>query len=243
MKSLSVLEKESLEILKQLEHLCETVELIKPEEVSKEKSLSVKYNNIDFSILKRRKNIHAIEKYLRKNDVPFYLSDDFEFDDHLVLESSNDPAATYMEIGEVLGENVLEIKAKINSLIRKLDSEEEQKIVQNITYSLNIWKFIFNNEGVVLLEGKQRDVASCLVSNDAWESRVRIGDIYDYIKPLPESYNELRKNKKEWKTFCDVIREAANEINKKTKQYISEEKLIDYKNNEYWLERKIGKDG
>ena len=238
MEHLSLLEKEVLEILKQLEYLCESIELNNPEKIAKEKSLSIKYKDLNLGILNKRMNIHNVEKYLQSNEVPFNLTENFEFDDLSVLESSNDPIAVHAQIAEIYGENIEEIKLKIKGLIDKLSSKELEKHTINITYNKGLGKLTFNNKNEVILEGQQRDVTSCLTEKNAWKEDIGIGDLHDYIKKENLEYDKFSPTEKKQRN--DSVRSSSNEINKKTSEFLEKNKvLIKYKDNRFWLEYEI----
>lgn len=156
MEKLTILEQESLEILKQLQFYCDSAlmrdikvkqEIIKKpfdsynddiksynlSKLKERKFLGIPYVAIDFTTLKKHMDIHDVEKYLQNNDVNFHVTLDFIFDDPTRLEASSDPLAIYEEVGIINGESVQEIKNKIEKLIYKLDSKKSnmRKEVKN----------------------------------------------------------------------------------------------------------------
>jgi len=260
MANLTILEQESLGILKQLEYCCDSAKLRNSEvkqEVMKHsedfyeddiialnlallkqnKFLIIPYSEIDFSVLKKHMDIHNVEKYLQENGVRFHLSLDFIFDDPTILEVSEDPYAIYSELGIINGESIEEIKTKIQILIDKLENKENGQRGISITYNINIGKFIFNGKDVCNVSGNQKSVSDCLV--EAGENKNVSWDILN--EKITGFVGEVLNNH-EMALAKKTVHSAVTEINKKTEKYLEPEKLlIDFKESEYWLQYPIHK--
>ena len=138
---------------------------------------------------------------------------------------------TAMEIG-------INSKLEALSFLRKSLNFETQKEI-HIAYNISIGKFIFNNKNFILLEGKQKDVADCLVKQGE-NIKVSWDEIYDTFKDL------LTQKDDSDGLGIDIckrsVRTAVKEINRHTIKYLlPNRQLIDAKNNEYWLQYQVDK--
>lgn len=244
MENLTLLEKEALEILKQLERCCERVELHNPKYAEEEKNLDIMFNDLDFSVLKRSENIHDVEKYLQKYGVDFHITFDFEDDIPLTHIDREHPTEDFVELGVVKGKNILATQSRIKELIKELTSKGSIKRVEILTkpelkiqYKTKLGQFIFNDT-VVELTGKQKDVADFLVGHEK-ETPVSWDEIYDQFKDSVTDQDipndaELDKRKRS-------VRTAVTEINNHAKIYLENKELISAKNNEYWIQYEVDK--
>lgn len=240
MERLSLLEKESLAILKQLEYFCELTESVKPEIVLKERCLNIKYFDIDFSVLKKRKNITAIETYLQKNGVPFYITSNFEFDNQKVFLKSYDQAVINTVIAEISGENLTEIKTKIRKLISELESStiKDSKKVFKISFHIKNGTLQINEKNIDFEIGTiERTLLELLVQNDSeisWDTIMTEHDGIDYI--MGDVSTEQVENSK--KRCSDTKRRLNTKISKET---IFNKDLVKQRKNHYSLTEKVTK--
>ncbi len=129
MEKLSILEQESLEILKQLERCCEGIGLHNPEKIIEDKFLYIAFSDIDFNVLKKTENIYDVAKYLQKNGVNFFIQGN-----DLIDRFPGMPINKYLpfnnntQLGIVKGENIQVIETSIRVLINRLSSESVQRV-------------------------------------------------------------------------------------------------------------------
>ena len=128
MENLSILERESLEILKQLERCCQIANLNNPEKIKEEKFLFISFNDIDFTVLKKGEHIHDVEKYLKGNGVNFYITFDLENEIPDMYLDKEHPTNDFIQFGIVKGENIQIIETSIKVLINKLNPESVQRV-------------------------------------------------------------------------------------------------------------------
>ncbi|MEI6280945.1 MAG: hypothetical protein WCP17_03040 [bacterium] len=216
MDDLTILEQESFKILKQLEYCCDSAklrnlevrqEIIKHKQnhyeddvgalnlalLKQKKFLVIPYSEIDFSVLKKHKDIHDVANFLQENGVPFHLSLDFIFDDPTRLEVSENPDDIYSELGIINGESIEEIKTSIQKLIKKLSPvkiTEKQKMTQPI--SINIGEI----NQLELLEDKEERKKITVYINiqygnpKSYNRRKSWGKMYELAKEQETSYNK-----------------------------------------------------
>lgn len=261
MEKLTLLEQESLKILKQLQYYCDSAELrdIEVKKETHEESpdlyngdirllnlsrlkernfLSISDTVVDFSILNKPINLTDVEKYLQKNGVDFHLAVDFINDDPTISRTSDSLYDDYVEIAIINGGSTREINTKITELINKLESVEARPKNICITYNMNIGCFTINKKDKVVVEGKQKDVSDYLV-NVGKNIKASWDEIYETFK---DYVDEDSVNKAMTEAHKRSIRTAVNEINKHTEKYLEPDKdLIDYKDNEYWLQYEVDK--
>jgi len=127
MSNLTLLEEESLGILRQLEYCCDRAEQQNSKEVEEKKYLEISYVDIDFSVLKKPIDICEVEGYLRENGLDFRLTLDFINDDPTILEVSNNPLDIYTQLGIINGNNIEDIKKKIKISINRVLLIESKK--------------------------------------------------------------------------------------------------------------------
>ena len=235
MENLSILEQDVLKVLKQLEYGCEKAKLHNPAKVIKDKFVEVAFNDIDFSILKKTEDIYAIEKYLQNNGIAFKITGG-----KIINKFPGAPISKYLpfntddQLGIVEGGNVDEITEKICRLIEKLQRAQPKLRIQ---YNVNLGQFIFNDDGVVELEGKQKDTADCLVGKD---TKVSWDEIYETFNDSVTDQDEARGV--ELDSRKRAVRTAVTGINARTAPYIqSNKELIGAKGNEYWLQYVVDK--
>ncbi|MBU1557872.1 hypothetical protein KKC45_02830 [Patescibacteria group bacterium] len=140
MENLTILEKEVLEILKQLEYCCEAFILYNKN--SKDKFIPVMFADINLKVLQKGEHIHDVEKYLQNNGVNFSITFDLENDVLDMYFDKEHPDERFIEFGEIKGKSLSDIKKSIQLLYFKLD----------INKSKNIWldeKGINSDYGVI----------------------------------------------------------------------------------------------
>lgn len=117
--------------------------------------------------------------------------------------------------------------------------ETVRKPKLKIEYTLNLGQLVFNGKSTVEISGIQKDVMDCLIEAEG-NGKVSWDAIYEEIQGT--TYIEL--NKHETILAKKSINGAVSEINKKTERYLEEGKLlIEFKDNEYWLQYEIDIDG
>lgn len=126
MKNLNLLEQEALEILKQLEFGCAQFELGGGgKENGSAKGVEIPVNNIELiPLLQKPGGLDAVERFLQSNGLNFSTNLDiikrpFKFPDGTITEKT--------VFGIIKGENIQNIKTKIEELINELAPELEEK--------------------------------------------------------------------------------------------------------------------
>lgn len=239
MENLTLLEQEALEILKQLEYRCESIELHNPEYVKEKKFLEITFGDLNFSVLKKGENIYDVEKYLQKNGLDFSITFDLinEFPDMYIDDKH--PIGDFIQLGIIKGENIQSIKTKIKELINKLNNKKPAQSYITILYNKNIGQFLFNEKDTLIITGKQKDVVDCLTEAD---ENIKVS--WDEIHDKMIGRNDEQLNDHEMVLVKKSINGAVSEINKKTEKYLEPEKLlIGYKESEYWFQYKVNKNG
>lgn len=126
MADLSLLEREVLEILKQLQFCCDRFELHnKAEKEGSGIEVEILADDIKTnSIFEEREHIVTVAKHLESKGLDFTLTEDFL--DNLVsgLSTSVYKGGDYATIGIIKGKNIRDIKTKIEELINELSPKE-----------------------------------------------------------------------------------------------------------------------
>lgn len=228
MRNLTLLEQEALEILKQLERCCESIELHNPEYVKKEKKLAIMFSDLDFSVLKKGENIRDVEKYLQKYEVDFHITFDLENDLPITHIDREHPTEDFIELGMIKGENIQGIKTKIKDLIHKLSTEgpapeigvfvKNKKRVTLPKFRREEWSKIsikFLDDRNFLLSDP-RDTKPCSPESigclderdqrpdDAWEFLKRVANGNGTTDPIDKK--EREKQKKHKQKITDILR-------------------------------------
>ncbi len=125
---------------------------------------------------------------------------------------------------------------KLNNKGEKGGNISEEKL--HISYNTNLGQLILNEDGLVELEGKQKDVAECLVKHGK-DVKVSWDEIYEQFKDSVE--DEDIPNRVETDKRKRSVRTAITEINNHTKEYLGNKELIGAKDNEYWLQHEVDK--
>jgi len=109
----------------------------------------------------------------------------------------------------------------------------------NISYNINIGRFVFNGKEIVNVMGKQKNVSDCLV-----EAGENIKVSWDAInEKITGNINEIF-NDYEKLSIKKMVHGAVTQINKKTEKYLKLEKpLIYFNENEYCFQYPIDKNG
>lgn len=238
MENLTLLEQEALEILKQLEYRCESIELHNPEYVKEKKILEITFGDLNLSVLKKGENIYDIAKYLQKNGLDFSITFDLinKFPDMYIDDKH--PTDDFIQLGIIKGENIQVIKTRIRGLIDNLSHKKPIKPELKIKHNINLGQLIFNDD-VVPFEGKQKDTLSCLVSKGK-DVLVSWDEIYELFNDLVTDRDI--PNSVEIDSHKRSVRTAITEINSKTNKYFQpNNELIGAKNNEYWLQYEVDK--
>ena len=150
MEKLSTFQHETLEILKQLEYCCDRFEIYNPGEELEDKYLWISFDDIDFTVLKNGKHIHDIEQYLQKNGVDFHITFDLENEFPDMYIDPEHPNYDFVQLGQINGESIQDIKTRIKKIIFELSPEEKTNEVEDILIKnrekkkdKNIFKFDF----------------------------------------------------------------------------------------------------
>jgi hypothetical protein len=241
MESLSIFEEKVLAIIRQLEHCCEVAEQQNPEEIKENKILKIGFDDIDLSVIKETKEMYAIEKYLQKNGVDFHLEGKNIIDRFMLTSRNKLYLPPFLgrstQIATIGGENIQDIKMEIRELIKKLSSGNLPE--KSIGYNTNLGQFIFDGKDTVEFEGKQKDVTDCLM-----EAGREVKVSWDAINEKMEGVDSLDLNKHEIILTKKSVHGAVIEINEKTERYLEKNKpLIGFKDNEYWLQYEVKRDG
>lgn len=141
MKNLTILEKESLEILRQLERCCQ---VSNPEYVKKEKCVYVMYTDLKLEGLENPQRTQEVVSYLQQNGVDFVITFDLINDIPEMYIDNEHPSYEYIVLGRINGENIEKIKLSVQSLIQKLSTDKKKK--QKIWLDKN---GINSNSGVI----------------------------------------------------------------------------------------------
>lgn len=181
-KNLTLLENDTLRILKGLEYSCDKAKLLNPES----KIVKITFGDINFSFT--RKEIVKLEPvfgYLTKNGLNFSVSFDFENEEPAQYLYYN-WAKSENEIifGEIKGESINDIEVKIKGLIKKL---EKKKNLRKETKKEQLFWITKNEKGEYLYDGSLVDIKS---------NKARYIIIFDVVYSLkPEggdiSYKEI----------------------------------------------------
>ena len=242
MENLTLLESEALEALKQLERCCDSADLHFPKEVKKNKFLEVTFGDMDFSFIKKPENLFDVEKFLQKNGLDFHITFDITNDAPETYTDDNHPSVDSVTFGKINGKDTKTIKKTIRRIISKLSYKKSKSIEKEITisYNIKIGRFIFNSKDTVEVAGKQKDVSDYLFEAGK-DKKVSWDEINEKINDIS---NENPQDQKAITLIKKSINGAVTEINKKTEKYLEPQKqLIDFKDNEYWFQYKIGRDG
>jgi hypothetical protein len=237
MDNLTLIDKTYLQALEELEY---HLHLNKNKEGQ---SYEIPFRCFSSLPIKDSKDLYGIAEYLQENEIDLKITFDLVNDhpDQFVDElhqNSEDVTLAVLKTGDI-NETLNKIK---NLIVNIKGDKEESKNPLKIFFYTDLGKLVFNDNDIIFLEGKQKDLANCLV-NEGKHVRVGLGDIYDYMKITNEDFQTFKKGSQQFKAYSDVVRQSANEINRKAERYITlKGKLIDYKNNEYWLECQIDKD-
>ncbi len=230
---LSIIEEITLSTLRGLEYLVH----IKIPVGEKKNKISISAGDLRHFNLKEVTDLYTVALYLKDKGLDFNVTFDLKNDvpRELHFQGSDD----WEEVAFLEGGSIEILDTQIKELISELINKEDIKNIINITYNINIGKFTFNAKNSVVLEGKQKDISDCLV--DAGINKKISWDIInDKMADLSEdllSNSDLLKIKRS-------INGSVVEINKKTEKYLEHEKmLIDYKDNEYWLQYEVKIDG
>ena len=244
METLSLLEREALEILKQLQYRCDQFELFnKKKEGESGVQVEILADEIKIPPLFKEKDrlltLYTIAKYLEGKGLNFTLTPKY---------INNNPSSQVYEggdydvIGIIKGESIQDIKAKIEELIADLQSKEaiQRKKSTNIMYKEGTGQLAVNGEDSDAFSGKQKDIIDCLVDAGK-DKRVSWQEIHDKFQDSVTDQDsptkgELSKRKRS-------IRNAVKAINDRAKILIlsSKKDLIAAKENEYWLQYEVGK--
>lgn len=247
MGNLTLLEQATLEILKQLEYRCDIATPIHlRNRVLKNNTLNINVDDIDLSSLKMSEDIIAVENYLWTKGLEFHMP--LTEIDYINLESQLDLEAGRTTIREIppatiKGESIEAIKTKIRELIDELDSKNtaQKKKKINIAYHDLIGQFVFNGENTVEVNGKQKDISDYLVMAGK-NKKISWDEIYEKMLDTTKAIDGL--NRLEINLAKKSINGVVTEINKKTERYLEQGiSLINLKENEYWLQYEVGKDG
>ena len=141
---------------------------------------------------------------------------------------------------QTLLKNIREETNKKLGILRSVKKYESGiNIPIEISYNISIGQFIFNKKYKVVVEGKQKDTADILVDVGK-DKKVSWDEIYEKFKDLTDGHD--LPNTTELDIHKRSVRTAVTEINNHTKKYLDEDKkLIDAKNNEYWLQYNVDK--
>jgi len=224
--NLPILQQYTLIILEQIEYALDTKDCFQ------DNKFSITFEDIDFAEIKKPENIYSVADFLKTKDINFVITFDFVNDHPDRYESDK-------ELGYIEDKDLASIKLKIKALINEFRSKN---IEINIVYHMSIGQFVFNEKDIIVVEGKQKDVSDYLTKagkniKTSWD------EMYEKMQDIVESKSK-NLNKEEIKLAKKSINGAVKEINKKTEKYLEEDKqLIDFKNNEYWLQYKVKIDG
>ena len=129
MEQLTILEKESLEILKELERCCEAMEE-NPSQVEKEKCVKVMFTELNLVDLKNFQRTQDVVYYLQRNGVNFVITFDLINDTPDMYIDDEHPSGEYIELGRIKGENLEEITFAVQSLIQKLTQKTTLQTIE-----------------------------------------------------------------------------------------------------------------
>ena len=241
MTNLSLIEQQVLAILFQLEYYCDTTTSL-PDPKNKN-TFVVTFGDIDFSSLRKITDLYSVATYLTDKGLDFSITHDLVNDIPITgaYLDSDHPSEDSVQLGTIKGKSIKAIEEKIKQFISELNIKKSESIKKeiSITYNINMGQFIFNGKNTVEVEGKQKDASDCLVKAGenkkvSWEEmHERMDDISGII------YGELLNLVQQTKVKRGV-NGVVSEINFKTKEYLEPEKpLINFKENEYWLQYKV----
>ena len=150
MENLTLFQYETIKILKQLEYCCERFEVYNPGDKLEDNFLWISFDDIDLTVLKKSEHIKDIEQYLQKNGVDFHITFDLENEFPDMYIDHEHPNYDFIQLGQVNGESIQDIKTRIEKLIFKINPEEKINKSENILAKKrekkrdkNIFKFDF----------------------------------------------------------------------------------------------------
>jgi len=236
MENLTILEKEALEMLKQLERCCEVSES-DPDRVKKEKCVYVMYTDLKLAGLDSPERTQEVVSYLQRNGVNFEITFDSINDIPEMYIDDEHPSYAYIEFGRIEGENLGEITLTIKKLIQKLTQNEMKRMII-IKYKINLGQLSLN-EDTIEFEGIQKDILDILIKTGK-EVKVSWDKINEEIEKIEIEILDKQQRAEAKKK----INGAVSQINKKIVRYFGKDQnLIEFKDNEYWLYCDVEIDG
>lgn len=238
MENQTLLERKVLNVLKQLEYLCDSASFLYEDLIKKQKYLQVTFNDINFSEITVPDDLYVIEKYLQSNGLDFHMTTDPA--NPPILDEDH-PSLEEFEFAVIDGNTIQEIKTKIKDIILNIENPIPQVAKVKISYNEKLGQITFNGV-VVELEGKQKDTFDQLVHGGKDEI-ISWDQIYDEFKDsvtdgdIPNKDEEDRRKRS--------VRGAVSEINKQAEKHLKSngvsQDLIGVKNNQYWLQHEVDK--
>lgn len=146
MATLTILEKETLEVLEQLEYRCEQFELYNEDAFGGE--IEVMISDVERGSLKKIEDLYDIAKYLQKNGLDFSLTFDLENDSPDWHIDSNHPTFDFIQLGIIKGKDVKTIKESIAKLKMKLS--EPVAIPSKVGISFDVKKGFYRTDNQTL---------------------------------------------------------------------------------------------
>lgn len=127
MDKLTRLEKETLEVLEQLEYRCEQFEVHNEGEFGGE--IEIMVSDVERGSLKKIEDLYDIAKFLQINGVGFFLTFDLANDSPDWHIDDKHPSLDYIQLGIIKGEDIKTIKGKIATLKKKLSAPLIKKVL------------------------------------------------------------------------------------------------------------------